>query len=135
MKKLLGGLKKCARTSMHFLRKFKCISALAVVSKIAFCKISYFSFATLLCKAVGTGGQRSVREGGTVFWMGFYADISKESRWSNEIKVWGHLCHILVILKSLLNPEWKGCLEIARTIKIWQRILKFSFFFRVYTLI
>ena len=42
MKKLLGGLKKCARTSMHFLRKFKCISALAVVSKIAFCKISYF---------------------------------------------------------------------------------------------
>ena len=36
-------------------------------------------------------------------------------------------------MKYLPNPEWKkGCLEIAKTTKIWQRILKFSFFFRVY---
>ena len=35
----------------------------------------------------------------------------------------------------LLDPKWKECLELAKTTKIWQRILKFSLFFRVYTLI
>ena len=30
--------------------------------------------------------------------------------------------------------KWKVCLEVSKTTKIWQKILKFSFFFRVYTL-
>ena len=65
----------------------------------------------------------------TVLWIGFYVDISWESRCYGEIKVWGHLCQILVVLKSLLDPKWKECLEIAKTTKIWQRILKVCFFF------
>ena len=45
---------------------------------------------------------------GTVFWMGFYADISWESRCSSEIKVWGHLCHILVVFEVPARPRVKG---------------------------
>ena len=40
----------------------------------------------------------------TVFWMEFYVDISWESRCSSEIKVWGHLCHILVVFEVPAQP-------------------------------
>ena len=44
----------------------------------------------------------------TVFWMGFYAGISWESRCSSEIKVWGHLCQILVVFEVPDRPRVKG---------------------------
>ena len=72
------------------------------------------------------------RGGGTVFWIGFYADISWESRYSSEIKIWGHLCQILIVFEVPARPQVKG---MSKTTKIWQRILKFSLFFRVYRLI
>ena len=77
--------------------------------------------------------------GGTVLWIGFC--ISWESRCYSEMKVWGNLCKILVVFEGdpfwspCSNPKWKGCLEIAKTTKVWQRILKFSIYFRVYMLI
>ena len=40
----------------------------------------------------------------TVFWMGFYADISWESRCSSEIKVWGHWCQIFVVFEVPARP-------------------------------
>ena len=43
----------------------------------------------------------------TVFWMGFYTDISWESRCSSEMKVWGHLCHILVVFEVPARPQVK----------------------------
>ena len=36
--------------------------------------------------------------------MEFYLDISWESRCSSEIKVWGHLCQILVVLAIFRHP-------------------------------
>ena len=48
------------------------------------------------------------RKGGTVFWMGFYADISWESRCSSEINVWDHLCQILVVFEVPARPRVKG---------------------------
>ena len=47
-------------------------------------------------------------EGGTVFWMEFYVDIFWESRCSSEIKVWGHLCQILVVYEVPARPQVKG---------------------------
>ena len=44
-----------------------------------------------------------IRGGGTVFWMGFYVDISWESRCCNEIKVSGHWCKIFVVFEV---PAW-----------------------------
>ena len=44
----------------------------------------------------------------TVFWMGFYADISWESRCSSKIKVWGHLCQILVGFEVPARHQVKG---------------------------
>ena len=46
--------------------------------------------------------------GGTVSWMGFYVDISWESRCYSEIKVWGHLCQILVVFEVPARPQVKG---------------------------
>ena len=54
--------------------------------------------------------------------MGFYANISWESRWTSEMKVWGHLCHILVVFEV---PAWPQVKEMSGT----------SFFFSFYTLI
>ena len=45
---------------------------------------------------------------GTVFWMGFYVDISWESRCSSRINVWGHLCQILVVFEVPARPWVKG---------------------------
>ena len=45
---------------------------------------------------------------GTVFWMGFYADISWESRCCSEIKVWSHLCQIFVVFEVPTQPLVKG---------------------------
>ena len=44
-------------------------------------------------------GRSENPEGGTVFWIGSYADISWESRCSSEIKVWGNSCQILVVFE------------------------------------
>ena len=44
----------------------------------------------------------------TVFWMGFYEDISWESRCCSEIKVWGYLCQILVVFEVHAQPRVKG---------------------------
>ena len=110
------------------------------IQPIAVWKIHFFSVYKLhvLHKEHSTEtaeGLKIWREGGTVFWMGFYADISWESRCSSEIKVWGHLCQILVVFEVPAQPRVKGCLDIAKTTKIWERILKSSFFFRVSKLI
>ena len=40
--------------------------------------------------------EESICRGGTVFWMGFYADISWESSCNIEINVWTHFCKILL---------------------------------------
>ena len=40
----------------------------------------------------------------TVLWMGFYADISWESRCCSEIKVWGHFCQIFVDFEVPAQP-------------------------------
>ena len=61
-----------------------------------------------ICLTTGPWEGLKTRGGGTVFWMGFYADISWESRCSNEIKVWGHLCQILVVFKIPAQPRVKG---------------------------
>ena len=44
----------------------------------------------------------------TVFWMGFYTDISWESRCSSKIKVWGHLSQILVVFEVPGRTRVKG---------------------------
>ena len=43
----------------------------------------------------------------TVLWIEFYADISWESRCYSEIKVWGHLCQILVVFEVPAQPQVK----------------------------
>ena len=43
----------------------------------------------------------------TVFWMGFYADISWESWCSSEIKVWVNFCQILVVFEVPARPQVK----------------------------
>mgnify|MGYP006952531688 CR=1 FL=1 len=40
--------------------------------------------------------------------------ITWESRCSSEIKVWGHLCQILVFIEVPWSSKLKGCLEIAK---------------------
>ena len=49
-------------------------------------------------KNLGEGG------GGTVFSIRFYMDISLVSRCNSEIKVWGHLCKILVVFEVPARP-------------------------------
>ena len=46
-----------------------------------------FAFLLIHARAIGRSENPG---GGTVLWMGFYADIFWESRCSSEIKVWGH---------------------------------------------
>ena len=48
-------------------------------------------------------------EGGTVLWMGFYTDISWESRCCSEIKIWGHLCQIFVVFEVWKLPKFDNC--------------------------
>ena len=44
---------------------------------------------------------------GTVSWIGFYADISKEWRCHSEIKIWAHFYNILVVfLIPWPTPSW-----------------------------
>ena len=45
--------------------------------------------------------------------MGFYADISWESRCKFEINVGAHFCKIFLVFE--VNPESKGCLEKVKT--------------------
>ena len=45
---------------------------------------------------------------GTVFRIGFYTDISWETRCSSEIKIWGHLFKILEVFEVPAQPQVKG---------------------------
>ena len=67
------------------------------------CKVAYYYiYLDVLCKGPSINYVFSVG-GGTVFWMGFYADIFWESRCSSEIKIWGHLSQIFVVFEV---PAW-----------------------------
>ena len=71
-----------------------------------------FSFSTAWSDSSLSNEKRAAymkgRGGDTVFWMGFYADIALESRCRSEIKVWGHLCQILVVFEVPAQPRVKG---------------------------
>ena len=51
---------------------------------------------------------RAVGEGGALYVeMGFYADISWESRCGIEINVWAHFYKILLVFEVLYRPRVK----------------------------
>ena len=57
------------------------------------------------------GRSENLGRRGSVFWMGFYADISSESRCNSEMKVWAHFYNILLFLWCPCRPHWSEMLD------------------------
>ena len=54
------------------------------------------------------GGQGGRGPGALCVEMGFYADISWESRWNIEINVWAQFYKILLVFEVSYQPRVKG---------------------------
>ena len=65
--------------------------------------------------AVGAGGPG----GALCVEMGFYTDISWESRWNIEINVWAHFYKILLVFEVPYRPRVKWMSGKAKTTKSW----------------
>ena len=68
---------------------------------------------------IGAGGH------GTVFSMWFYADISWKSRCNSEIKVWGHLCQILVFFEV---PNYQNLTKVSNVFVLEFRLCVYCIF-------
>ena len=75
----------------------------------------------------------------TVYWNGFYMDISRETICNCKNKIWSLLCQILWCMKSLVDSKSMQCMEIAKRTTIWQGIhtsnlssfLEFMFWYKI----
>ena len=77
-----------------------------------------FSFPFAMSK-----GRRKVckSRGGTVCWMGFYVDISWESRCSSEINVWINFYQILLVFEV---PSWLQVKRMSGNSYNYQKLIK-----------